>query len=68
MIDLSCLFDCLFVCFIFNVGLGCFFFGVFISITCDDAPEEAPSIEISSFRQLKVNIGSGGKKLLGLKV
>lgn len=29
------------------------------TITCDDAPEEAPSIEISSFRQLKVNIGSG---------
>ncbi|KAI9353254.1 hypothetical protein DFJ73DRAFT_828813 [Zopfochytrium polystomum] len=32
---------------------------VISTITCDDAPQEPPTVEVSTFRQQKVNIGSG---------
>ncbi|KAJ3214894.1 Ubiquitin carboxyl-terminal hydrolase 14 [Dinochytrium kinnereticum] len=32
-------------------------------VKCDDAPEESESTSISTFRQLKVNIGAGGSRV-----
>ncbi|KAJ1554233.1 Ubiquitin carboxyl-terminal hydrolase 14 [Cladochytrium tenue] len=33
------------------------------TIKCDEAPGETPSVEISTFRKLNVNIGSGAQKV-----